>query len=768
MARPRVFVCATQTDRAAARLLERSLRSFRAPKSLDLEPPVRPFLKAQFWGHEREDPREQMVPESVLEPVRESDAMVVLCSPSANTSKWVRMEIAAFTEVNPHAPVVAVVRAGEPFPEQSRDAFVKPSFPPNLPPAAIRSWIEARDDDWAESIGTAVMAKLLGKRPEQLAQHAMRGSSDLVRQRRFATLGAVAGILAAIWISRDYVHQMAMDQIPGYAENVAPHVAPYVSAPSAAPGEPEPMVVIERDPFEETMNADAEARQAALRAWLDLAEKSAGHDPDEALRWIGLSRRVLETFEEDDAWLNKERYRFHALSARLARQAEDFVAAQTQLKQAIGFLIDRPLENEEARDEEAFVFLETIAGDKFWEASTLELLDWLETLPASEDIVLARAERLTELAKRYPELGPRVEELLVNLEFAISPKPRDMTVAIGRLGALRSGLVLAFNEPDRAETILNDLIDQLESAPATALTTAAKANLELEALRQQLPEDLEKLTAKLEQIAVDLDGSPEYAASLFSALVWRADIHLAEDEYQIAAEMYESALNLAPEAMLVDTILKTACAWRYAGNHETADQAFRAVRKSLANTLDDPALLTAVRGCILSAQALGNDEDLDDLASEAALLLDQMPDYEPPFYWRDSESGVAMRNRLFPEELEPELDPLPEPDPEPIATIPEPKPEPTVEPDVPEVPIVPVMATAGTPPTPEPEPEPEPAPKPKPKPVVNEALEAEIASLQLRITALEAEKATLRNFAQLQELHDLYEELNKLLRKRVQ
>ncbi|MEM7014862.1 MAG: TIR domain-containing protein, partial [Verrucomicrobiota bacterium] len=99
MARPRVFVCATQTDRAAARLLERALRSFRAPKSLELEPHRRPFLKAQFWTHERENSREKLVPESVLEPVRESGAMVVLCSPSANVSKWVRMEIAAFTEV---------------------------------------------------------------------------------------------------------------------------------------------------------------------------------------------------------------------------------------------------------------------------------------------------------------------------------------------------------------------------------------------------------------------------------------------------------------------------------------------------------------------------------------------------------------------------------------------------------------------------------------------------------------------------------------------
>ncbi|MEM7014354.1 MAG: hypothetical protein AAF585_23075, partial [Verrucomicrobiota bacterium] len=696
------------------------------------------------------------------------------------------------------APVIAVVRAGEPFPEQSRDAFVKPSFPPNLPPDAIRGWIEARDDDWADSIGAAVMAKLLGKRPEQLAQHAMRGSSDLVRQRRFATLGAAAGILAAIWISRDYLHQMALDQVPGYAENIAPHLARFVNTtgPSAAPTDPdpEPMVVVERDPFDETMNANAEARQAALRAWLDLAEENAGHDPDEALRWIGMSRRVLETFEDDDAWLNKERYRFHALSARLAREAEDFVAAKTQLKQAIGFLTEQPLENEAARDEEAFLFLEAIAGDEFWMENTKELLNWLEKLPAEEDIVLARAERVTEMAKRYPELGPRVETMLSNLEFAISPKPRDKTFVRGRLGTLRSSLALAFNEPDRAETILNDLMVQLESAPATPLTTAAKANLELESLRQQLPEDIEQLKAKLARIAEDLDGNPEYATSLFSARVWLADLLLAGDEFENAAQMFESALDLAPEAMLVDTILKTACAWRYAGDHETADQAFNAVRKSLANTLDDPSLLTAVRGCILSAQALGNNENLDDLASEAAMLMDQMPDYEPPPYWRDLDATVAMRNRLFPEELEPEtastvdpdsdLGPLPVQDREEPAIDPVP-PKPMAE-TVPEAPIVPVIAEVGTnTPEPEPdpapkpeskpEPEPEPAPEPEskpdpepePKPVIDEALESEIAALQLRITALEAEKATLRNFSQLQELHDLYEELNKLLRKRV-
>lgn len=759
MGRSSVFICSTQADSAEARSLERSLKRFRAPKALKIDPLRQQLLKAKFWRHEREQPREKLVPESILEPIRESDAMVVLCTPRANTSKWIRMEIAAFIEANPGATVVAVVRAGEPFPERARDAFVKPCFPPNLPDEAIINWVEARDDDWEDSIGVAVMANLLGKRPEHLAHAAIRGRGDLVRQRRFALIGALAGVLAAVWIARSYLHELALDYIPGYAENVAPLVAKWIPEKPQPDQNPQPseIEVVQSDPFEESLQEDPEARIAALRAWLDKAESARQTEPAEALSWLGLARKTLDTFPENDPRLFGRRYEFHTISAQLARSSGDLAAAQTHLEMAVDFWKKEPFDDPAAREDEAFIVVGNIAGDSLWIDSTQQLLAWLGEQPGSEDAIFGRAERLAGLAIENPDLAEEIDGLIKNLGNAIDPQPADSTAVQVQLASIRSDLAEDLGNPERATSILADSLEEIPANSDSPDSRAARAHLEFDLLQRNPPEDVAEVAGKLDSIVGALDGKPEFQSSLFAAKVWRGDLHLAAGEDAEAAKIYEEALLLAQaqDGMPIETLLKTGCALRYAGDHEGAADAFAVVRRALASSENDPDRLTAVLGCAMAARALDREQDFANYEAEAAELLGQLPDYALPSFWREANTPASVAATELPEpEPEPEPKPTPEPEPEP-APKPEPKPEPK-----------PVIAEAPKP-TPKPPTQPSiPKPRPTPKPPVDHQLEAQIISVQRQITVLEAERATRRIFLQGRELKRLYQQLDALMARR--
>ncbi|MFT5468715.1 MAG: tetratricopeptide (TPR) repeat protein [Verrucomicrobiales bacterium] len=759
MGRSSVFVCSTQADSSAARSLERSLKRFRAPKSLTVDLPLRELLKAQIWRHDNEKPREKLVPESILEPIRESDALVVLCTPAANVSKWVRMEIAAFIEANPQAPVVAVVRAGEPFPEQARDAFVKPCFPPNLPDEAIINWIEARDDDWEESINIAVMAKVLGKRSEHLAHHAMRGRGDLVRQRRFALFGALAGILVAIWIARGYLHDLAMDYIPGYPEHVAPLVLNWIPE-EEKPAEPKftNIEVVESDPFEEMLNAEPEARIAALRAWLDKAQSLEKTEPADALSWLGLARKTLETFEDDDPRLYGDRYRFHTVSGLLAQNAGDPVTAQAQFDLAIQAWKAEPFDDPNAREDEAFMVIGALAGDSLWIDSTQQLLAWLGEQPGNKPTIFGRAERLAGLAIEFPELAETIDGLLSKLGNAIEPPPENLAAVRAQLASMRSDLAAEMDKPELASTIIVETTDVIDSEPETPASPAARAHLAFELIKRDPPEDEAELIEKLDSIVKELDGNSEFRPSLFAARVWRGDLHLAAEEDAEAAAIYEKALVLAPEAVLIETLLKTGCALRYSGDHESAADAFETVRQALASSENDPDRLTALQGALLAAQALKREKIVDLLADELAELVVQIPNYEPPPYWRDPITTIAQVQESIPTGPEPEPEPEPEPAPPTPNPAPDPKPEPAPTPKP-----KPVVVENPKPPPPR-----APSlPKPKP-PAVDPQLEAQIQSVQGQITMLEAERANRRIiFLQGGELKRLYRELEALIRRRV-
>lgn len=718
MPRSRVFICATQADGVDARSLQRALRRFRIPKTLNIEPGRRKFLKSAFWGHEDEQPRVQLVPETVLAPIRGSEAMIVVCTPAASLSKWVRMEIAAFVEAKPWAPVVAVVRAGEPHPERAADAFVRPCFPPNLPAEAVKKWIDARHSDWEEIAAPGVLSLLLGKRPEQFAHHAMLGSGDLKRQRRFAIAGALAGILAAVWIVREPLHELAIEQVPGYAENIAPRVQSWI--PSRPAEHVSEIEIVESDPFAAALSQNPEGLRAALGAWLNAAELVVDEHPEQAKRWTNLARQALESPGSEGADFGFERYRFHALSAVLAKNTGENAAAQTHLETAIGAWTALPFEDVWVREGEAFTMLESISADPIFSGSAQQLLDWICKLKGEESTVLERAGRLAELAGDRPDFAESIENALARLPDSIDPPSPQPAFARAWLSSIRSRLASDRGERERSAHLLSEAIDDLGEAPDSPEKNAIRARLGLELLNVEDLSDNAVVAGRLDEIVPALEAaalqSPSLAEDAFQALDWRGDLHLAAGEDEEAARLFERALAHAPEPALVETLIKTGIAFHYAGDNVSAEQAFIAVTDASGEPEVSANRLTAVRGSILVAQALGQTEVVELLAENAADLARQLPDYEPPPYWRDP---AAKLRPSLPAEIAAE------------------------------------------------EPELESEAEPEPASTEDSKLATEIAALRKKIIALEAEQAIRANFVQTKELRGLYAELDRLDRERL-
>ena len=106
------FISYSHADEVAAKLLHRRLETYRLP------PHVRSSKGETRVGtifRDRADlAAASDLTDSIKSALAESGALVVLCSPEARQSQWVDAEIRLFRELNPTAPVLAVILRGEP------------------------------------------------------------------------------------------------------------------------------------------------------------------------------------------------------------------------------------------------------------------------------------------------------------------------------------------------------------------------------------------------------------------------------------------------------------------------------------------------------------------------------------------------------------------------------------------------------------------------------------------------------------------------------
>jgi len=172
------FISYSHVDRDVARWLHRALEAYRVPPrlraSIELPNAKSGRLSPVFLDRE-ELPSSTDLAESVRTALDASDALIVVCSPTAARSRWVNEEVRRFKELGRDARIVCLVVDGEP-------RAVEKGWPPErecLPPA-LRFTVE-------NGIVTDRPA------PEPLAADLRPGADG----RRDAKLKIIAGLLGA-------------------------------------------------------------------------------------------------------------------------------------------------------------------------------------------------------------------------------------------------------------------------------------------------------------------------------------------------------------------------------------------------------------------------------------------------------------------------------------------------------------------------------------------------------------------------------------------
>ena len=115
--RYRAFISYSHADMAFARWLHRAIENYRVPSQLigtdgDFgSVPAR--LRPVFRDEDELAGAAQLGPE-LEDALRNSAALIVICSPESARSQWVDKEIRTFKRLNPDAPVLAVIARGQP------------------------------------------------------------------------------------------------------------------------------------------------------------------------------------------------------------------------------------------------------------------------------------------------------------------------------------------------------------------------------------------------------------------------------------------------------------------------------------------------------------------------------------------------------------------------------------------------------------------------------------------------------------------------------
>ncbi len=170
------FLSYSHKDSGLADWLHRQLEQFRVPSSLVgriSEHGAIPRRLTPIFRDERELAAATDLGEEIEEALRNSQFLIVLCSPAAARSRWTNAEIDAFKRTRPDGCILAAIAAGEPFASDSPDSAAEECFPP-----ALRHRYDR-------------LGRPTAKRAEPLAAD-LRGAGEA---RRIGFLKLVAGML---------------------------------------------------------------------------------------------------------------------------------------------------------------------------------------------------------------------------------------------------------------------------------------------------------------------------------------------------------------------------------------------------------------------------------------------------------------------------------------------------------------------------------------------------------------------------------------------
>lgn len=196
--RYKAFISYSHADQKWAAWLQRALESYRVPARLvarqaknELPRRLSPVFR------DREDlSSASSLSESLINALRVSDALIVVCSPTAARSRWVNEEIRQFGTLGHSEQILCMVVDGDPSARSGEEQC----FPPALfegPDGAETQPLAADARDWADGKQLAklkLISALLGVRLDELRRR------ELKRRRRWLALSTLT-VAAAITLS---------------------------------------------------------------------------------------------------------------------------------------------------------------------------------------------------------------------------------------------------------------------------------------------------------------------------------------------------------------------------------------------------------------------------------------------------------------------------------------------------------------------------------------------------------------------------------------
>lgn len=793
--RDQIYLSATQKDTAAALSLMEGLERFDVPRRLEVAPGLEPMARRRrVMRHGQENPRVTELPPLVLEKLGESAVMVLICSSSSSTSRWIRAEVEEFYRTHPRGPIIPVVLDGEPNPDHSRQAFEKPCFPENLKKADMDRWVDGRGTDWAETAPVAALATILGVRVEQLIHHEALQSRRMRSQRSWALGGMLAVLaLAGAWTFRWPVHESAKRSLTIYAEKVAPRVerrlaaaealfrpgvalpvaarvqAPPATAP-AVPGGSASSAQPQSGFFDGLPKADPVAFQLAANAWLDEAEKYLPEQLEQAERWIERAREGLEGGDGVD--FGNELYRVHALSAVVAQRRRNSERSSQELLKAIQHWTAIPIQDLDKREEEGFSILTTISPTQEWRESAIKMVSWLGALAGDESKISQRATRLIDLVEIHPFLAGAVESWLANAAAGMQPPPSDTVGTAAKFCMLRAALLRNRQEKDAALAAMEGGERDLAAGakPDSALHRALLAQFRYRKAEYSgtavAGPDLEKNLNEVQEGQVVAGWESWFGNDLRGGWVRLGDMRLQDNAFAEAIGAYNRALEFSknPEE-LAKILLKSGCAYRYQKDPAGAWDAFSLAIPIFEESKDEPSLLTALWGGVLAARDLKRSKEGTELQQRATALQSKLgSSYKPPVFWRDEMTPVEFPPASAADSggVKPGAEKVAVAAASPVAG---PAKAPAAAAPGPALgPVVTSKDGSGTAPAAAAAP----AELPKPAPPESSAeVEQRIVAVQKKIAQLEADSKNRQTFRGLEELQNLYAELDGLLRRKL-
>ena len=156
--RYRAYISYSHADEVWAAWLQRALESYRVPARLSASSRGAPQPRriAPVFRDREDLSSASSLTESLVEALRNSEALIVVCSPAAATSRWVNEEIRQFRSQGGDRPVLCMVVDGEPSAAPGKGGC----FPPAL--------FEGVEESAAEPLAADPRAFADGKRLARL------------------------------------------------------------------------------------------------------------------------------------------------------------------------------------------------------------------------------------------------------------------------------------------------------------------------------------------------------------------------------------------------------------------------------------------------------------------------------------------------------------------------------------------------------------------------------------------------------------------------